>query len=245
METNDDNSSGEDKNGAYETLGCELSIVQSAKTATDGENRINSGTIGCDPSETSEVALLLVNMSNSVVGQDEEIVELGDDLKERLKSICSTVFETHTKHEESHRLKALDIAKVLAAFLIEETSSPLYTIEMFNRINNSSRDSFSVNYGYHLKASPLLLEAFKQIKTLYEESGVNRPDASLKIFAEYVCTALCQIDNTLQSLDNYTLKKVHLAEKKTDETIIYWLDPTPENTLVLASDHVDLKTVRD
>ena len=216
-----------------------VEVVQEVIPPTNGENQNhaheeydNNGTISSGPLETFDVVQSLVYMSNSIGGQEEVITEFSDGFKEKLKTICVSVLKENIEHEESKKIKSLKIAKKLAVFLIEATTRPLYTVVSSERLNNSEEDIPS----HFLKASPLLLLAFNQMTDLYKNSSVLRYDAPLKTFAGYVCTALCQIDNTLQSLDNFTFKKVHLADKMKDENVIYSLDSIPAKPLVLDYD---------
>jgi hypothetical protein len=171
----------------------------------------------------------LVTMSQSSYGnlrEGEENEECNDQLKEKIKFVCQVAIDKIEITEKRANTQGKEIARILATQLIKNSSAKLYTLETRTRSKKSFEDkSVSVDNILFIKASPCLLLAYSEMEQLWKNGNTQRNDTSFKIFTRNVFNALVKLDDRLEPVENFTLRKVHKSEMKDDQNLLYWLEP--------------------
>jgi hypothetical protein len=194
-------------------------------------------------SEIDEDDNTVIVCSNTLVNlkQGENNVSCNEKVTEKIKEFCQKSIDKIDCMIKKTNTKGKEIARNLAKHLMKNSSDKLYSLESRPRSTKSLVDkSVSVNNILFIKASPCLLVAYSEMQRLWKNGSTQRSDTSFKIFTRDVFNALVKLDKNLDSVENFTLRKVHKNELKNNQNLLYWLDPIPvtdvvANTLEIAT----------
>jgi hypothetical protein len=202
------------------------------KSVDTGEKTSDNVSSKCNRENVVLASEMLITMSQSSAPNLEQLEEkdqITEGLRLSLKDRCKEVMESIETHESRQNIKAIEIAEGFAKYLTDNTAVKLYTLEKGTRSKESSGSNTDIILdGLFLKASPFLFLAYNEMKELYRNSGIRRWDQSFKNFTWNVFDVLITLDNNLEPLNNYKLRKAHNAELLKDRLTLYWLDPIPE-----------------